>query len=156
MVEYTYTHCGVVWDHSVDDLMMQPCPRCGSRVGPCRVDGIPFLPKSFQPHFDRASGVVVKSAKEKRRLHDELGLVEMPHREFVTKIHDPVLHEQWKKDNGDPTAFETPVKMPSVDDVKDGLERVRSRLKVDPEYRRRFDPNEPGFRRESPEGGPPS
>ena len=142
--DYHYWCCGEWFQESVDDYMRQPCPKCGTRVDPAAVEGIPWSGKEFVPHRDFTSGVVVKSRKELKAAHEALGVVQMDKRDWVRTIKEPALHECWKQEQGLP-AFEAPIKMPSVAEVADGLERARSRLKYDESYRKRFDPKHPEF-----------
>lgn len=145
VADYHYYCCGKWYEDAVDDLMRQPCPRCGTRNDPSHVSGIPFVPREFVPRYDNTFGTVVKSRREEKVLNEQFGTVPMTKSEWTKQIREPVEHELWKQERGLP-AFEAPVQMPSVMEVKDGLERVRARLANDDRYRQQFDPEHPGFK----------
>jgi len=149
--DYHYLCCGEWFDESVDDYVMQPCPKCGTRTSPAIVEGIPATYREFTPYFDKAIGTQIVSRREEKMLHDEHGVLRLNKQQWQKKVQEPVLHECWKQEHGLP-AFEKPMKLPTVDEVKDGLERVRARLANDDSYRKQFDPNHPEFKQ--PDGGP--
>jgi len=143
--DYFYLCCGEWFDESVDDYVMQPCPKCGTRTSPAIVEGIPATHREFSPYYDKSIGVKIVSRREERMLHDQHQVVRLTKPEWEKQVREPTLHECWKQEHGLP-AFEQPVKMPSVDEVKDGLERVRAKLANDDSYRKRFDPSHPEFK----------